>query len=69
MALMKRVCWLPLYVDHDKCPGCKACLRLGYPAITWGEENQQSNIDKIVCVGCKVCQQTCGFDAFIEYGE
>jgi len=60
---------MPLYVEHDKCTGCKACLRLGCPAITWDEENKKSNIDKIICVGCKVCQQTCGFDAFIEYGE
>ncbi|MDT8420715.1 MAG: indolepyruvate ferredoxin oxidoreductase subunit alpha [Desulfuromonadales bacterium] len=60
---------MPLYVDHDKCTGCKACLRLGCPAISWDEEQKKSNIDKIICVGCKVCQQTCGFSAFIEYGE
>ena len=60
---------MPLYVDHDKCTGCKACLRLGCPAISWDEENKKSNVDKIICVGCKVCQQTCGFDAFTEYGE
>ena len=60
---------MPLYVDHDKCTGCKACLRLGCPAISWDEEKKKSNIDKIICVGCKVCQQTCGFSAFIEYGE
>ena len=58
-----------LFVDHDKCTGCKACLRLGCPAINWDEESQKSNIDKIICVGCRVCQQTCGFDAFIEGGE
>lgn len=56
----------PLFVDHDLCTGCKACLRLGCPAITWDEKNKKSNIDKIICVGCKVCQQTCGFDAFKE---
>ncbi len=60
---------LPLYVDHDKCTGCKACLRLGCPAINWDEEKKKSNIDRIICVGCKVCQQTCGFDAFQECGE
>ena len=59
----------PLFVDHDKCTGCKACLRLGCPAITWDAEKKQSNIDKIICTGCKVCQQTCGFDAFQEYGD
>ncbi|WP_321371717.1 indolepyruvate ferredoxin oxidoreductase subunit alpha [uncultured Desulfuromusa sp.] len=59
----------PLFVDHDKCTGCKACLRLGCPAITWDAEKKKSNIDKIICTGCKVCQQTCGFDAFQEYGD
>jgi indolepyruvate ferredoxin oxidoreductase, alpha subunit len=48
-------------VDHDACTGCKACLRLGCPAITWDEARKKSNIDKFICVGCKVCQQTCGF--------
>ncbi|WP_303721796.1 indolepyruvate ferredoxin oxidoreductase subunit alpha [Malonomonas rubra] len=57
---------MPLYVEHDKCTGCKTCLRLGCPAIAWDEKNKKSNIDKIICVGCKVCQQTCGFDAFLE---
>lgn len=59
----------PLFVDHDKCTGCQACLRLGCPAITWDAENKKSNIDKIICTGCKVCQQTCGFGAFLEYGD
>lgn len=59
----------PLFVDHDKCTGCQACLRLGCPAITWDAEKKKSNIDKIICTGCKVCQQTCGFGAFQECGE
>jgi len=59
----------PLYVDHDKCTGCQACLRLGCPAITWDAANKKSNIDKIICTGCQVCQQTCGFDAFQKCGE
>ncbi len=56
----------PLYVDHSVCVGCKACLKLGCPAITWDDEKKKSNIDPIICVGCKVCQQTCGFGAFKE---
>lgn len=59
----------PLFVDDDKCTGCKACLRLGCPAITWDPERNKSKIDKIICTGCKVCQQTCGFGAFQECGE
>lgn len=60
---------MPLFVDHDKCTGCQACMKLGCPAITWDAENKKSNIDKIICTGCKVCQQTCGFGAFQECGE
>jgi indolepyruvate ferredoxin oxidoreductase alpha subunit len=59
----------PLFVDQDKCTGCQACMRLGCPAINWDAVNKKSNIDKIICTGCKVCQQTCGFGAFLEYGE
>ena len=58
----------PLFVDHDKCVGCKACLQIGCPAIIWDQEKQKSVVDKIICTGCKVCQQTCGFDAFQQYG-
>ena len=59
----------PLFVDHDKCVGCKACLQIGCPAIIWDGEKKKSYIDKIICTGCKVCQQTCGFDAFQQYGD
>ena len=59
----------PHYVDVDKCTGCKACLRLGCPAISWNAEEKKSTIDTIICTGCKVCQQTCGFDAILEYGD
>ncbi len=59
----------PLFVDQEKCVGCKACLQIGCPAIIWDEEKKKSYVDKIICTGCKVCQQTCGFDAFQQYGD
>ena len=59
----------PLFVDHDKCVGCKACLQIGCPAIIWDSEKKKTVIDKIICTGCKVCQQTCGFDAFQQCGD
>ncbi|MFK5926935.1 MAG: indolepyruvate ferredoxin oxidoreductase subunit alpha [Desulfuromusa sp.] len=59
----------PLFVDQEKCVGCKACLQIGCPAIIWDGEKKKSYIDKIICTGCKVCQQTCGFDAFQQYGD
>ena len=59
----------PLFVATDKCTGCRACLQIGCPAITFDVENKKAVVDKIICTGCKVCQQTCGFDAFQECGE
>ncbi len=59
----------PLFVDANKCTGCRACLQIGCPAITFDVENKKAVVDKIICTGCKVCQQTCGFDAFQECGE
>jgi indolepyruvate ferredoxin oxidoreductase alpha subunit len=58
----------PLFVDADKCTGCKACLTLGCPAIEWqpGEEGSRgvARVDKGLCTGCGVCEQLCKFDAF-----
>ena len=51
----------PLRVDADKCTGCKACMRIGCPAISIREG--KSVIDFTQCVGCGVCQQMCKFDA------
>ena len=57
----------PLYtVDVEKCTGCRACLKLGCPAIQWksGEGKKGiSYIDPMLCTGCDVCRQLCKFDA------
>lgn len=58
----------PLYVEAAKCTGCKACLSIGCPAISWvhGEEGGRgkASIDRLLCTGCSVCMQQCKFDAF-----
>lgn len=51
------------YVDHDKCVGCKACLRSGCPSLVFDKENKKVSIDQTTCVGCDVCLQICPFDA------
>ena len=56
-----------LEVDQGKCTGCKACLRIGCPAIEW-KPNPDNNkgkafIDPQLCTGCNVCQQLCKFNA------
>ena len=58
----------PLYVDHEKCVACKACLTIGCPAIEWqtGKDGKKGNcrVDRLLCNGCQVCMQLCKFDAF-----
>ncbi len=57
----------PLFVASDKCTACKACLKLGCPAIKWNPAagtKGQAEIDQMLCVGCGVCQQVCKFGAF-----
>ncbi len=51
----------PLRVDNDKCRSCKACMRIGCPAISM--KDGKAHIDSTLCVGCGVCQQLCAFDA------
>ncbi len=56
-----------LEVDQGKCTGCKACLRIGCPAIEWkpdpGGNKGKAFIDPQLCTGCTVCQQLCKFNA------
>ena len=56
----------PLKVNADKCPGCKMCMKIGCPAISF--KNGKSTIDFTQCVGCNVCTQLCRFNA-IEEGK
>lgn len=51
-------------VNGDKCRNCKACLKIGCPAI----ENigGKVRINKELCVACGVCTQLCKFSAIEE---
>jgi len=64
----------PFYgIDTDKCRGCKVCLEINCPAISWQEGEGQTKdghkrkgtgfINKDQCVGCEVCAQICKFEA------
>jgi len=59
----------PVYaVDSEKCTGCRACLKIGCPAIAWrpagdGSRKGKACIDPLLCTGCDVCRQLCKFDA------
>ena len=54
----------PLEVEAGKCVGCKACMKIGCPAISM--EGGKVKVDATQCVGCGVCEQLCKFGALKE---
>ena len=64
-ALLKTVKHKPaLVVDQDQCVGCKACMKIGCPAISIVDG--KAKIDATQCVGCGVCEQLCKVGALKE---
>jgi len=57
----------PLFVDKDKCIGCKSCMKIGCPAISM--KNGKAVVDQTQCVGCGVCSQLCPKKAFASTKE
>ncbi|MBR4555702.1 MAG: indolepyruvate ferredoxin oxidoreductase subunit alpha [Ruminococcus sp.] len=51
----------PLKCDHDKCVGCKQCLKIGCPAISI--HDKKMTIDHTQCVGCGICTEMCKLGA------
>lgn len=52
-----------LRIDQDKCTKCRACLKVGCPAISF--KDNQMKINDILCVGCGLCTKVCRFDAIV----
>ena len=50
-----------LHIEADTCRGCRKCMKLGCPAISFREG--KARIDATLCVGCGVCGQLCAFGA------
>ncbi len=60
-------------VDQDTCRGCKVCLGIGCPALSWVEGAGKTKegrgrkgvavIDGNRCPGCGLCAQVCTFQA------
>jgi indolepyruvate ferredoxin oxidoreductase alpha subunit len=71
----------PYVIDMDKCTGCRTCLTLGCPAISWkpvegemaslpgGKKRKgYSSIERTLCPGCGLCIQVCKFNAISPTG-
>jgi indolepyruvate ferredoxin oxidoreductase, alpha subunit len=66
-------------VDEDACAGCRLCLDINCPAISWrpGEgiasngrkRKGTSFINKDQCAGCGLCRQICEFEGIRPPGE
>ncbi|MDD5724367.1 MAG: indolepyruvate ferredoxin oxidoreductase subunit alpha [Syntrophales bacterium] len=74
----------PVRVDLHKCTGCKTCLGLGCPPISWKRFEDMDDItiekktkkqegvaiiDTSLCDGCTLCLQLCSAGAIEEVAE
>lgn len=51
-------------VDTDKCIGCRKCLSMGCPAISFVDG--KARIDQLQCTGCGVCVNVCPVGAIVK---
>ena len=54
----------PVEVNKEKCVGCRMCLKLGCPAISF--KDNKAVVDYTQCVGCNVCTQLCKVGAMTQ---
>ena len=66
-ALIIKTTEKPLVVKD--CTGCKMCLKLGCPAISFNEEHKTAQVDQAQCTGCGVCIKVCKFNALRKAGD
>ncbi len=80
---IKRQTVVPYVNCLENCTGCRACVGLGCPAISWqaltpeeavarGYREKQKGyalINEVQCNGCGQCQTLCKFDAIVRKGE
>jgi indolepyruvate ferredoxin oxidoreductase alpha subunit len=53
-------------IDEAMCNGCRVCLNIGCPALSFDKVSEKATIDAQTCVGCEVCGQVCGYDAIVK---
>ncbi|HHW32434.1 MAG TPA: indolepyruvate ferredoxin oxidoreductase subunit alpha [Clostridiaceae bacterium] len=67
-ALLKHVKYgKPLRINTEKCKKCRACMRIGCPAIV--EKGSYLEVNQALCVGCELCTKVCKFHSFEKAGD
>lgn len=59
--LLKNASFIHKPLNIEDCKGCKACMKIGCPAISFSRS--RAEIKKELCVGCELCTRICKFDA------
>lgn len=54
-------------ISREKCKSCRACMKIGCPAIV--DKGDHLEINPALCVGCKLCTKICSFGAIERAGE
>jgi len=63
-ALLIKLRETPMQVDPAKCIGCKTCISLGCPALSFSDE--KSHVNPNICVGCGMCADVCPKEAIAQ---
>jgi len=63
-ALLIKLRDTPMQVDPAKCIGCKTCISLGCPALSFSDD--KSHVNPNICVGCGMCADVCPKGAIAE---
>jgi indolepyruvate ferredoxin oxidoreductase, alpha subunit len=54
----------PFVVDQEKCNGCKTCISLGCPALSFSDK--KAHVEPTICVGCGMCADVCPKEAITQ---
>lgn len=65
-SVQKQRAGLKCRINPERCKNCKACMRIGCPAVTY--RDGQIAIDTASCNGCTLCKQVCKFGAIESEG-
>lgn len=53
-------------VVETMCKGCRLCIKVGCPSLSFDGNSKKAKIDPFQCLGCEVCKQVCPFDAIAK---